>query len=401
MMKRMVIVAAAMAIVASSAMAASLIRVDPVGTNTASAVWAITNDGAWATGHGVGNTNDRAFVYRVSDGFTITNIVAGSYLVSGTGIGYRTVSGTKYLVAGGKQSSAQIGMFQTSDNGTTWARPWGSSGSAPSTAGYNSVGGSGANDTAWMVWAEGTSSYSLTRIYDATSGTATKSVAQSGYVQGVSDTGRGACARKDTTGTKRSLYLDFTSDGGTAAENYIANSIGNNYGQATSVAGNGSVVFGQAPIVAGGTTNFPYAKTVGGSFVNLPLLPGSTGSVSLGYPYGASEDGNAACGMDYAGKELAAVWWRSNNGTWMVTDLTDLATSLGILDGFTGNLRRAYTMGTDPVTGHYVVAGMGVYYAPGSTVALTRGFIMTLPFPEPATMAFLALGGLALLRRRR
>jgi len=83
-----------------------------------------------------------------------------------------------------------------------------------------------------------------------------------------------------------------------------------------------------------------------------------------------------------------------------VIDLTNYAIANGILDGFTGNLRRGYSVGVNEL-GQPVITGMGVYYAPGSTVALTRGFVMTMDIPEPGTMAFLVLGGLALLRRRR
>jgi len=395
----MVIVAAAMAIVASSAMAASLIKLDPVGTNTASAIYALTNDAAYGVVWGAGGANDRGYLWKASDGSIRTNMVAGSYMSEPRGIGYRTVSGVKQLVMGGKQSSAQLGMFVSSDDGATWTRPYSTGGSAPGYGGYNIVGGSGATDTAWMTWNEGTTSYSVTRIYDSTSGTATKSSTQSVYANGVSNTGRAACARKDSTGTKQNVYLDFTTDGGTAAQNIFNNTVGNTYGQSTAMSWNGNQVYGQAPVLSGSTTNFPYAYTVGGSMTTLPVLPGTSGSVSLAYIYGAGD--NVAVGMDYRGMEKAAIWWKTNSGAWQVTDLTDLATSLGILDGFTGNLRRAYTVGVDPATGHYVVGGMGVYYASGSTVALTRGFVMTLPFPEPATMAFLALGGLALLRRRR
>jgi len=290
-------------------------------------------------------------------------------------------------------------MFTSSDNGTTWTRPFASAGSAPGTAAANTVGGSG--DTGWMVWNEGTSAYSVTRIYgDPTvAGTATKNTTTSCYVQGMSNTGRGAAARKDSTGTKQNVYLDFTTDAGTANQVIFNGLAGNVYGQATAMAGDGTAVFGQSPVTVGSTTNYPYKYVVGGSITALPLLPGTTGSVSLGYVYGASADGRYAVGMDYVGMERAALW---DTQTGQVYDLTTLASNLGILSdvngGWGGNLRRAYTVGVNAL-GQPVIGGMGVYYAAGSTVALTRGYILTVP--EPATLSFLALGGLALLRRRR
>jgi hypothetical protein len=302
-------------------------------------------------------------------------------------------------------SSAQMGMMTSSDGGTTFTRNYATGGSAPGTAFANAVGGDGSNDTAWMVWAEGTSSYSVSRIYGTptVNGTATKSSPTAVYVQGMSNTGRAACARKDSGGTKQNVYLDFTSDGGTAAQNYFAGLDGTLHGQATAMSWNGATVYGQSPKTGGfaANVNYPYAYTVGGSITPLPLLPGTTGSVSLGYPYGGAN--GAAVGMDYTGMERAALWFQTQDGTWRVIDLTTWANDHGVLGSFTGNLRRAYTIGlmNDGHGDKYVVAGMGVAYDEGSTVALTRGFVLTMDFPEPATMAFLALGGLFMLRRRR
>lgn len=400
MMKRMLVVATVVAVAASGAMgAASLVRIDPVGTNTTSAIYAITNDGAYAVGHGTGSTSDRAFLWKASDGSITTNILSGSYLSSGTGVGYRLNPTTqvKELVLGGKQSSGQVGMFLTADGGTTWTRPYSSAGTAPGTSASNSVGGAGITDTAYMVWAEGTSAYSVTRIYGdpIVAGTATKNSPTAIYVNGMSNTGRAAGARRDTSGTRQNVYLDFTTDGGTAAENIFNGLDGTTKGIASAMSGDGKVVFGQSPIAGSGTTNYPYKYTVGGSIVALPLLPGTTGSVSLGYVYGASADGRYAVGMDYRGMEKATLW---DTATGNVVDLTWWAQGHGVLDGFTGNLRRAYTIGVN-AEGQPVIGGMGVYYDPANpTVALTRGFVLTLP--EPATLTLLAFGGL-LLRRRR
>jgi hypothetical protein len=361
-----------------------------------SQITAITNDGLYAVGYDGGGTSDRAFLWKASTPSVVYGpMVAGSYMSEAHGIGYRTVGGVKQLVMGGKQSSAQVGMFISSNDGSTWTRPYASSGTAPGTAFSNTVGGNGASDTAWMAWTEGTSSYSVTRIYGASSnGTATKSATTAVYAQGVSNTGRAACARKDSSGTKQNVYLDFTTDGGTAAQNIFAGLDGTLHGVASAMAGNGTAVFGQSPITGSGATNYPYKYTVGGSSAALPLLPGTTGSVSLGYIYGASLDGRYAVGMDFRGMEKATLW-DTVRGT--VIDLTDYATAQGILGDFTLNLRRAYTIGRSG--NNLVIGGMGV-----NTAVATRGFILTIPMadaPEPATMAFLALGGLALLRRRR
>lgn len=400
MMKRTLIVAVAMAVVASSAMAASLVKVPPLGTATTSQITALTNDGAYAVGYDGGGLTDRGFLWSSASPTTVSGpLLAGSYMSTAKGIGYRTVAGVKQLVIGGTMSSGQVGMFTSSDNGSTWTRPYATAGTAPGTAAFNTVGGDGSTDTAWMVWAEGSSSYSVTRIYgDPTvAGTATKSSPSAIAVNGMSNTGRAACYRKATSGTRLNVYLDFTTDGGTAAQTFFNGLDGSTQtGIASAMSGDGTAVFGQSPITVGSTTNYPYKYVVGGAITQLPLLPGTAGSVSLGYVYGASADGNYAVGMDYVGMERAALWGNLNDpnpANWTVTDLTTLATSLGILGDFTGNLRRAYTMGVDG-SGQLVIGGMGI-----TTAVETRGFILTIP--EPATLSFLALGGLALLRRRR
>ena len=257
----------------------------------------------------------------------------------------------------------------------------------------NTIGGSA--DTAWLCWADG-NTQSITRVYGTTPtvGTAAKASPTNIAVNGMSNTGRAAGFRKATTGTRQNCQLDFTTDGGTATQTLFVGLDGStNSGIASAMAGDGSAIFGQSPITVGSTTNYPYKKVPGGSITGLPLLPGSAGSVSLGYVYGASVDGNYAVGMDYVGMERAALWGNLNDpnpANWWVINLTTWANDHGILGDF-ASLTRAYTMGIDG-SGQLVIGGTG-------SAGGTRGFILTIP--EPATLAFLALGGLAMLRRRR
>jgi len=399
----MLIVAALVAVVASPAMAGyaiSLNRIEPLGTAVSSTGFSITADGKYVVGYDGGGITDRAFLWTATGG-TAGPMVAGSYMATAKGISYG--SNTSTLWMGGTQSSGQVGLFRSTDSGASWSRPWATSGSAPGT-GFNCVGYDGTSDQAWIGWAEGTTSYSITATSGTTpyaTATSTKGVTEKNQIWGVSNTGRAAASRKDSA-DYRSLWLSYVTGNGTAVQNFITAFDGTQHGVAYSMSGDGTKVFGQAPKTGATDVKYGYKYVIGGgAMVALPEIAGTGGSVSRAVPYGASADGNFVVGMQYVGMEKAALWYNlndSDSNNWKVLDLTQWASDNGILDGFTGNLRRAYSVGVN-ADGKPVITGMGVYYAPGSTVALTRGFVLTVP--EPATMAFLALGGLALLRRRR
>jgi hypothetical protein len=104
--------------------------------------------------------------------------------------------------------------------------------------------------------------------------------------------------------------------------------------------------------------------------------------------------------MNYLGTEKAALWDTGdpNPANWTVVDLTDFATSQGIIDGWV-RLTRAYSVGINPSTGNPVATGLGVWSPDGGTTLYTRAWIMEVP--EPTTLTFLALGGMLLSRRRR
>jgi len=298
MMKRIIIVAAVVALVSSSAMAASLVVIQPLGTAVSSQGRAITNDGQYVIGHGPGGVADRAFLWTAAGG-TQGPMLAGSFMSEGTGVGYRTNPTTlaKELLIGGKQSSAQVGMFRSTDNGVTWTRPLQSAGTGPGTAATNSVGGNavGSADYGYMGWTDSgaaTMNYLGSVWGDPISSAITQknnSGTQTAYSNGMSNTGRMVGARKNNSGQKQNCYQVV------GTQTLFAGLDGTNVGLATSVSGNGIYIFGQSPIVGSGTTNYPYMKNVvSGAITPLTLLPGTTGSVSLGYPYGASEDGRWA-----------------------------------------------------------------------------------------------------------
>lgn len=90
--------------------------------------------------------------------------------------------------------------------------------------------------------------------------------------------------------------------------------------------------------------------------------------------------------------EVAGIWPDKN--TEFVT-LADLAASYGIDTSEWTVFKRAYAISDVQDDGKYAITGYGTWAADGTS----RGFVLIVP--EPATLSFLALGGLALLRRRR
>lgn len=124
----------------------------------------------------------------------------------------------------------------------------------------------------------------------------------------------------------------------------------------------------------------------------LGMLPGATSSVA----YTVADNGVTA-GRSYFGNaspayEIATVW--DTSGTWDTTGTAQsvqaLLTAAGVDTSSWSSLVRVYAVSDDGMA----LAGQGIWAADGST----RGFVAVIP--EPATLAFVALSGLILLRRR-
>lgn len=391
MMKRMLCVLA-IGLLASSAMAIpSLSVLGSYGSETGSQGRAITPDGKYIAGTSgaVGVAWDAA-----NPGTAINVLGGGAQATMASGIGYRTVNGNTQLLIHGM--SAGYSTTWASDDALAtfaWRARDTSVGGSPAVGAANTLGSSLGADTAYVSWSNGSNGNPLYvdsidtagGVVHSQKGTTTRSA-----LQGVSATGRAIGRRRDANNNYQNYILDWNGTG-TPAAYFVQGLAGNNLGEAWAVSNDGTKVFGMSPVSDGRAGNWPYMRDmVNGTIVELPTAADTGGSTLNGIVYGASADGRYAVGMNYRGSEKAFLW---DTQTGHMVDLTKFAAANGILGDFTGNLRRAYSVGVDDA-GNVIVTGTGV-----TSDLVTRGFVMVVP--EPATLAFLAIGGLALVRRRR
>jgi hypothetical protein len=104
--------------------------------------------------------------------------------------------------------------------------------------------------------------------------------------------------------------------------------------------------------------------------------------------------------MDYRGTEKAVFWDTrdANPLNWTITDLTQLASDLNILDGFT-RLSRAYSIGLEDGTMSPVITGVGDWT--DGVNSYSRAWVMVIPEPTAGALLGVGLLGLLALRRRK
>lgn len=401
-MKKALMVLAVLA-VASSAMAISLSPVPFVTGQTASEARALTPDGSAL----VGTSGTVGAFWPLTKSGTNVSVGSGTAIVSSaawaftsaSGVGIRTVNGQPQYVAHGMSSGWTCSAV--SNDGVTWTSAYRAGDSSgigvantlaviPGTDAYYTASWTNDTNATPVLYVEKIAGTTPALVTRDTKGTTTSKSS----LRGVSTTGLAVGFRK-SDGTNQCNYKgQYDGDGGLSATTNWTGLDGTIKGEAWAIAGNGTKIFGRSP--ATGKTGFwPYVYDVAtGVTTALPTANPSATNASNGIVYGASYDGRYAVGMDYtaAGMEKA-VLWDLQAGT--VTDLTTWATNNGILGAFTGNLRRAYSVG---VAGDGTVIISGYGYASSLSTGWT-GFVLALP--EPSTMLFLAIGGVALLRRRR
>lgn len=394
MTKRLLLCAGVLGVIASVAVAgpATLVQMPRLGTDISSEARAVSADGQWVAGISQG----KGVLWNPSTGFEQQVVAGGTWgFTQATGVGVRTVGGVDQVVISGL-SSGYVAVATW--DGSTFGQFYRDGVTAGQGQGaYNTLGATKGTDAFYWAWKVG--NYTIKNSLGTGANTVqtdSKSSTSPARMSTASISGAGLTAgwRTDANNTQRQSYYQQHTGNGTGAVGFITGLDGGLKLEAGAAAGDNLTgkIFGVSNKPGDTVNSWPYQYSFAtGLTTPLPMYGDEQGSVTRGYVYGASPDGRWASGMIYRGMERAALW---DTQTGTVIDLTDWASNHGILDGFTGNLRRAYTVGVN-AEGFPVIAGVGV----GPNGANNIGFVLTLP--EPATLAFLALGALPLLRRRR
>jgi len=402
---RMFVSMLAVALVASTAMAASILQDIGAPTDgghssapnyvnhTLTRPYAITSDGAFVGGTAYlqDGTAAAGFCYEVA---TDKNnmVVAGGYTTVISGIGY---TATGKLMVNGKDSGWNS-VNISGNNGYTWSKkrytnigPY-SLGSFNTAAGVPSTTNSGGHGAVGNTYAT---------MYNAADGGALyagginaadgliplfpmKSVPGTNkYVGGISSEGVGVGKR---AGNNYVVRLDQSPN----AAYFKGLDPANNNGTAYDISDDGAWAVGYSKKADG--SNRAYVKDMSDLAGLATELPGLAGAEAT-YAYGISGAGEYATGISWssAGGEQAVLWDLTGVSP-TVLDLTAFATGQGIMGDFT-NLFKSYSVGVN-ANGEPVVAGRG------STAGGEVGWVLTVP--EPASLLLLALG-LPFLRRRR
>jgi hypothetical protein len=397
---------------------------EPGSTDTRNEGRAITWDGKWVVGlQGTNSmayhTNGNAgFLYDVTTGQLRCDIIdstPSSFCGIMTGVGYRNENGTNEVVITGGNSGNHAN-WMSYDGGATWgSKRRDTFGSAPTIAVANALGADGTSDVFYSAWLDiphcyvekytGAWTFGPTGAgpaglpnppfaKDITSGLKAS-------MNGISASGRVVGYRQnpapEDTSVRRNWILDWDPvQPKSAVFNGLA---GVTDGEAWSVSANGRTIFGHSPTpIDGPVGKWPYKSTFDATVPNptqlkidmLPFFLDTTGSTgNAGVPYGCTPDGQYAVGMSYRGMEKAVVWDTSGAATnqWTIMDLTELAKVNGLLGIFDGNLRRAYSVGTNSVG--LVITGWG-YDNAGAAV---RAYVMTVPLPLTPSVTISNSGG--------
>lgn len=434
MMKRTVIVGAVLAAVASVACGAQLINIPVLSTatNATNVAYALSQDGRYVGGS-TADPYDQVQTAAYYDLTTSTwNKVpqqsGATPALCGVVTGVAHVAGGTMFRAFGNMNdngSRTYGVanqfaasYDGSGNGSGVTRMGGATSSSDIMAGYgnvkdvNQAAGASARATAdgqdaWMVGfhssgtnTRGNEGY-IWKGSNAATPYATALGRNSSQAKFLAVSGTGRAVGFDSGTASRTAMYANAGAGGTVTvlatgfvnvANY--NSAGNS--QAVSISEDGNYIGGYGYTTLS-TRYQAFVWKVGDS--SATILKGPDGAINTneGSWVSAVADDGAAVGYQYSGvagyaqfSGIASIWWTPSSKPVRVLDVVN---SLGLnADG------KWTSFGSSPaaiekIGNQYYIAGNGTYNG------YARAYVLVVP--EPATMCLLALGGLAMLRRRR
>jgi hypothetical protein len=411
MRKRVLLFLAVVAVTTGTSLAAVMLTELPVTnaglTNSGGAnyhVQGITDDGAYVVASvpdPAASTNHVAYV-KVSDGPTGTPTFLTGRQAGGRGIGYTNYSGYKLAGAACAEGNVPTNPLALgADAGATTTKYLGGT-SEEQVATNNAMAVNPATGDGWVVGARdshGNEALAWKVTGGVISATTTyRKVGVSGDAgfAGVSTTGIAVGGDgSGPGGTTGPILADVANNGNAYKIPAYAGSLGRGMGNGISNNAAYATGYFYVPPTSDDSLH-AFRYTLGGSTDELLPAGGDlTGSQQTngfdvsdngtvgGFTYN-SHDGNGNLIAGYR----ATVWLPGSNTGVL---LQNILAANGVGLGDFSYLERIISVTADGLT----FAGRGVLASDGSY----RGFVATIP--EPATLSFLALGGLALLRRRR
>jgi len=436
MMKRLIPIAITLAVLASTALGFSIVRLDPLITGgTGTMAYSISEDGRYVSGR----VTDTDGVYSAAYYDTTAGSgTAGWTVIAGPGDGRKVGAGVAVGIGHRTGGNVYVGLNKTdATSGTrTYAISnqfgWASTnGVAPSvlrthtnagsdvmvgyanestSSGYSGGGAAAFADgsDAWIAASHtqgSTSKGNEAYLYKASTNPglpwatmlsgrgATKfqvcAVSSTGRVVGWDGAGAGRApgywdGAVGGTLTSASIVAVTPSPNHDAAQAWYAYGISND----------GHYAVGYERIVGNTRVQAFLANLTTGTAIHLNTVSGGLSATEQAVAFDSTDDG-FVIGYDYKSGRVPTyetAIWQPWDPTHTAKSLYSFALALGIdLTGWT-DLGVGGASVTKLDDGTYAIAGTGVYEG------RTRGFQLIVP--EPATLAFLALGGLALLRRR-